>query len=41
MKKFAIIANMMMEMCMCCMCVVSYVPFSDVISISETDHCAA
>lgn len=41
MKKSTITVNMMMEMCMCCMCVVSYVPFSDVISISETDHCAA
>ena len=38
MKKFAIIANMMMEMCMC---MISCVPFSDMFSISEVDHCAA
>lgn len=40
MKKFAIIANMMMEMCMCCMCMISCVPFSDEFSISEVVHCA-
>lgn len=41
MKKFAIIANMMMEMCMCCMCMISCVLFSDGSSISEAAHCAA
>ena len=41
MKKFAIITNMMMEMCMCCMCMISRVPFSDEFSISEVVHCAA
>ena len=41
MKKSATIANMMMEMCMCCMCMDVCVPFSDTISISEVDHCAA
>ena len=41
MKKFAIIANMMMEMCMCCMCMISCVLFPDESSISEAAHCAA
>jgi len=41
MKKFAIIADMMMEMCMCRMCMTFCVPFSDESSISEVDHCAA
>ena len=41
MKKFAIIANMRMEMCMCCMCMISCGPFSDEVSISEVVHCAA
>ncbi len=38
MKKFAIIANMMMEMCMR---MISCVLFSDESSISEAAHCAA
>lgn len=36
MKKSTITVNMMMEMCMA-----SCVPFSDAISTSEADHCAA
>lgn len=41
MKKFVITVNMMMEMCMCCMCMISCVLFSDEPSISEAAHCAA
>ena len=41
MKKPTITANMMMEMCMCRMCMISYVLFSDESSISEAAHCAA
>ena len=41
MKKATITVKMMMEMCMCRMCMVSCVPFSDASSISEADHCAA
>ena len=35
MKKFVITVNMMMEMCMCRMCMISCVLFSDESSISE------
>ena len=41
MKKSTITANMMMEMCMCRMCMFSCVLFSDESSISEAAHCAA
>ena len=41
MKKSTITVNMMMEMYMCCMCMGSCASFSDVISVSEADHCAA
>lgn len=41
MKKFVIAVNMMMEMCMCRMCMISCVLFSDESSISEAAHCAA
>lgn len=41
MKKSATTINMMMEMCMRCMCLDFCVPFSDMFSISEVDHCAA
>ncbi len=41
MKKSVATVNMMMEMCMCSMCMDFCVPFSDTISISEVDHCAA
>ena len=41
MKKFVITVNMMMEMCMCRMCMISCVLFSDESSISEAAHCAA
>ena len=40
MKKFITTVNMMMEMCMCRMYMVSCVPFFDAISASEVDHCA-
>ena len=41
MKKSTITANMMMEMCMYRMCMISCVPFSDEFSISEVVRCAA
>ena len=41
MKKSATTINMMMEMCMCRMCMISCVLFSDESSISEAAHCAA
>ena len=41
MKKTVIAVNMMMEMCMCSMCMAFCVSFSDAISISAAKRCAA
>ena len=41
MKKAAITVTMMMEMCMCSMCMAFCVPFYDAISISAAKRCAA
>ena len=41
MKQLTIAINMMIEMGMCCMRMISCAPYSDVFSISEFEHCAA
>lgn len=41
MKKVCATANMMMEMCMCPMCMDACAPFSDTFSVLEMNHCPA